>query len=107
MNLRSGYPFWLAKSGLPFDYPRMEKSQNDEVIILGGGISGALMAYQLVNKGVGCTFIDARTIGSGSSCASTSLLQYEIDTPLCKLKDKVGLQVCRIAVNAATNYCPG
>ena len=48
------------------------------------------MAYQLVNKGVGCTLIDARTIWSGSSCASTSLLQYEIDTPLCKLKDKVG-----------------
>ena len=90
LNLRSGYPFWLAKSGLPFDYPKMEKSQQADVIIMGGGISGALMAYHLVNEGIDCTLIDARTIGLGSSCASTSLLQYEIDTPLCELKDIVG-----------------
>ena len=35
--------------------------------------------------------IDARTIGLGSTCASTSLLQYEIDIPLSKLQHKIGL----------------
>jgi glycine/D-amino acid oxidase-like deaminating enzyme len=49
MNLRSGYPFWLAKNGLPFDYPKLEKSIKADVIIMGGGISGALMAYHLIN----------------------------------------------------------
>ncbi|MBC7888871.1 MAG: FAD-binding oxidoreductase [Ferruginibacter sp.] len=92
MNLRSGYPFWLAKNGLPFDYPKLEKSTRAEVVIMGGGISGALVAYHLINAGVDCILIDARTIGLGSTCASTALLQYEIDTPLCELKDKVGLK---------------
>lgn len=98
MNLRSGYPFWLAKHGLPFDYPKLEKSAKADVVIMGGGISGALVAYYLNNAGVDCLLVDSRTIGLGSTCASTSLLQYEIDTPLCELKLKVGL------ANAARCY---
>ena len=34
--------------------------------------------------------VDGRTIGLGSTCASTSLLQYELDIPLHKLIDMVG-----------------
>jgi len=98
MNLRSGYPFWLAKNGLPFDYPKLERSTRADVVIMGGGISGALVAYHLINAGVDCLVVDARTIGLGSTCASTALLQYEIDTPLCALKDKVGLK------NAVRSY---
>ena len=98
MNLRSGYPFWLVKNGLPFDYPKLERSTRADVVIMGGGISGALMAYHLIMAGVDCILVDARTIGLGSTCASTSLLQYEIDTPLCKLKDMVGLK------NAVRSY---
>ena len=98
MNLRSGYPFWLAKHGLPFDFPKLEKSSRADVIIMGGGISGALMAYHLVNAGVNCMVIDSRTIGLGSTCASTALLQYEIDTPLCELQHLVGLK------NAVRSY---
>jgi glycine/D-amino acid oxidase-like deaminating enzyme len=92
MNLSSGYPFWLIKGGLPYDYEKLEKSISTDVVILGGGISGALAAYYLINAGISCVLTDSRTIGLGSSCASTSLLQYEIDTPLSELKDKAGLK---------------
>ena len=90
MDLESGHPFFLLKNGLPYNYPRLKTSVTADVIILGGGISGALTAYYLVNAGVNCVLIDARTIGFGSTCASTSLLQYEIDTPLCQLIRKLG-----------------
>jgi glycine/D-amino acid oxidase-like deaminating enzyme len=90
MDLHSGYPFWFIKDGLPFEYPKLDHSIKADVVILGGGISGALTAYYLINEGVDCVVVDARTIGLGSTCASTALLQYEIDTPLCRLKDKVG-----------------
>lgn len=50
--------------------------------------------------------IDGRTIGLGSTCASTSLLQYEIDVPLCELQKKIGIQpavtaykLCAAAIN--------
>ena len=90
MNLKAGFPYSLVRNGLPYDYSRLEKSVRTDVLILGGGISGSLMAWELVSRGVNCMVVDGRTIGLGSSCASTSLLQYEIDTPLHELEKKVG-----------------
>jgi glycine/D-amino acid oxidase-like deaminating enzyme len=90
MDLSSGYPFWLIKSGLLYDYPSLETNLKTNVVIMGGGISGALIAYKLVSSGMQCTLIDKRSIGLGSTCASTSLLQYEVDTPLCELMKMIG-----------------
>jgi len=92
MNLKAGFPFWLIKDGLPFDYPALAEHKKTDVVVMGGGISGALVAWKLIKNGVDCMVIDGRTIGLGSSCASTALLQYEIDTPLVELQHKVGLQ---------------
>jgi glycine/D-amino acid oxidase-like deaminating enzyme len=90
MILRSGYPFWLIKNGLPHAFPKLAEDIETEVLIIGAGISGALVRYHLLKAGINCAIVDARTIGLGSTCASTSLLQYEIDVPLCKLIDLVG-----------------
>ena len=98
MDLKSGMPFWLIKDGLMFNYPKLEKDLNVDVLILGAGISGALSAYHLSKAGIDCAVVDARSIGLGSTCASTSLLQYEIDVPLCELQHKIGLE------NAVRSY---
>src|ERR1700754_2367837 len=90
MNLKAGYPFWLIRNGLLFEYPQLEKDIRTDVLVMGGGISGALTAHYLLRAGISCTVVDARTIGLGSTCASTSLLQYEIDKPLCELTEMVG-----------------
>lgn len=90
MKLSSGYPLSLIKNGLLFSYPKLERDIKTDVLIMGGGISGALTAHYLIQEGIECTLIDARTIGLGSTCASTSLLQYEIDTPLHQLIKLVG-----------------
>lgn len=85
MNLRAGYPFWLIKNGLPFSYPKLEHDIDTDVLIIGAGISGALVRYHVTNAGIKCVTVDGRTVGLGSTCASTALLQYEIDTPLSEL----------------------
>jgi glycine/D-amino acid oxidase-like deaminating enzyme len=90
MNLKAGYPFSLIKNGLVANYPKLEKDIQTDVVIMGGGISGALVAHHLLQKNIPCVIVDARSIGLGSSCASTSLLQYEIDTPLYKLSELIG-----------------
>ena len=90
MKLSSGYPLSLIKNGLLFSYPKLAKNIKTDVLVLGGGISGALTAHYLVQEGVDCVLIDARTIGLGSTCASTSLLQYEIDVSLHELIKMVG-----------------
>jgi glycine/D-amino acid oxidase-like deaminating enzyme len=90
MNLSAGYPLDLIRSGIPYDYPKLDVNAKAEVVIMGGGISGALVAFYLVKAGVECMLVDGRTIGFGSTCASTSLLQYEIDKPLSALSKQIG-----------------
>ena len=90
MDLSTGYPFWLIRNGLKYDYPFLENDLDTDVLIMGGGISGALIAYKLINENINCSLIDGRSIGLGSTCASTSLLQYEIDIPLYELIKKIG-----------------
>jgi glycine/D-amino acid oxidase-like deaminating enzyme len=97
MTLKAGYPFWLIKDGLPFTYPKLDHDIETEVAILGAGISGALVRYRLIQAGINCVTIDARTIGLGSTSASTSLLQYEIDVPLYKLTEMIGRENARRA----------
>ena len=90
MDLTSGYPLWLVKSGIPYTYPKLERNLKTDVLILGGGISGALTAHYLIKNNIECVVADCRTIGLGSTCASTSLLQYQVDVPLNELVSKVG-----------------
>ncbi|SDG06232.1 NAD(P)/FAD-dependent oxidoreductase [Chitinophaga filiformis] len=90
MDLHAGYPYSLVRYGLPFNYPRLDRDVQTDVLIAGGGISGALAAYYLTAAGIPVVVADSRTIGLGSTCASTSLIQYEIDVPLCRLSDKIG-----------------
>lgn len=92
MDLTTGYPHSLIINGIPSDFPTLNKSIRTEVVIIGGGISGALTAFYLINAGIPCVLVDKRTIGLGSTCASTSLLQYELDLPLFKLAEKVGFK---------------
>lgn len=92
MDLKSGLPFSLVKNGLVENYDKLKKNITTGVVIMGGGISGALTAYQLMLHGIPCIVVDGRSIGLGSTCASTSLLQYEIDVPLYELIKLRGLK---------------
>jgi glycine/D-amino acid oxidase-like deaminating enzyme len=90
MELTAGYPFFLLKNGIPFEYPKLLKDMQCRVLVIGGGISGALTAYHLTENGIDCILVDRRSIAQGSTCASTSLLQYELDIPLHILIKQVG-----------------
>lgn len=92
MNLSNGYPYWLINSGIPYNYSKLTSSLSTRVVIIGGGVSGALSAYILTVAGIECILVDARSIGMGSTCASTALLQYELDKPLSVLANQVGFK---------------
>ena len=71
-------------------YPPLERDVRSDAVVIGGGITGALLSDALVRAGSTCTIIDGRDIGQGSTSASTALLQYEIDTPLHQLAARIG-----------------
>lgn len=90
-DLHGGCPYWIARNASRTDYAQLNADVHTDVVIIGGGVTGALCAYHLIEAGVPCVVVDARSIGTGSTCASTALLQYEIDTPLHELIGHVGL----------------
>lgn len=90
MDLVSPHPFWLVKNGLLGAYPSLKQDLSCDVAVLGGGISGALMADELSRAGFATVVLDKRDIGCGSTSASTALLQYEIDTSLVELTKMIG-----------------
>lgn len=106
MDLKSTYPFWPVELGLVHTYPPLEDDLTCDVVVIGGGITGALVAYHLVEAGFDTVVLDKRDIGWGSTSATTGLLQYEIDTPLHELIEMVGedhavrsYQACLQAIN--------
>jgi glycine/D-amino acid oxidase-like deaminating enzyme len=91
-DLRTGVPIWLPdgdRSGLGA-MPR--ESLTADVVIIGGGISGALLADAALNAGRQVVAIDRRGFGLGSTAASTALLQFELDMPLIQLTERVGAE---------------
>lgn len=90
MDIRTDNPFWLMKSGFLETYPSLKEDFLTDYAVIGGGITGALIAWYLSQAGIDTAVFDRRHIGMGSTCASTALLQYEIDTPLFQLKEMVG-----------------
>lgn len=90
MKLKSSEPFWLVKNGILHSYPSLKENTETEILIVGGGITGSLIAHQCMEEGYKTLLIDRREIANGSTSATTSMLQYEIDVPLCKLIEKIG-----------------
>lgn len=90
MDLKSGYPYWAVKNGLMHAFPPLQADLHCDVAIIGGGITGALIADELAGHGHDVALIEQRDVGWGSSSASTALLQYEIDTHMVDLAKRYG-----------------
>ena len=112
MNLHSDYPYWLMRSGVLGAFPTLSRDIVTDVLVIGGGISGALIAHELARRNVGVTVVDKRHIGFGSTSASTALLQYEIDSPLHELSARIGerkaaraFQLCAEAIDVIGGLC--
>lgn len=90
MDLVSPQPFWSSRNGLLSVYPALKEDVTCDVVVLGGGISGAFVAQYLAKEGLDVTVLDKRDVCAGSTSASTALLQYEIDTSLVDLSKRIG-----------------
>lgn len=90
MDLHSGLAYWIIKNELFNYFNPLKENFKTDVLIIGSGITGSLVAHELCEAGIKCAIVDKRSIGTGSTAASTAQLQYEIDVPLSKMKDLVG-----------------
>ena len=85
-DLRDGKAVWTAYRSPGIRGRRLQGNTRAEIVIVGAGISGALLAQGFVAAGTRPLIIERRREALlGSTAASTALLQFELDTPLIKL----------------------
>jgi glycine/D-amino acid oxidase-like deaminating enzyme len=83
-QLVSGRSPWGRTAIRPIREP-LRDSISVDVAIVGGGITGALVAEHLTARGLSVCILDREEPGLGSTAASTAMLQWEIDTQLSEL----------------------
>ncbi|WP_028916422.1 FAD-dependent oxidoreductase [Pseudoxanthomonas sp. J35] len=103
MDLKSGYPFWAIRNGLAAPLPPLQADLDCDVAVVGGGITGALIADELAAHGHSVAVLERRDLGWGSTSASTALLQYEIDTHLVDLARQHGEADAALAYRACVD----
>lgn len=90
MDLLSGECFWPIRSGLHSSYPALAEDLDCDVLVIGAGITGAILADYLAQQHLQVVVLDRRDVAGGSTSASTAMLQYEIDTHLSELIKRIG-----------------
>jgi glycine/D-amino acid oxidase-like deaminating enzyme len=83
-------PLWLANKPSKLKIENPLAGIKADVVVVGTGISGALVADALIEAGYSVLALDRREPMSGSTPASTALLQFELDTPFTELSHKIG-----------------
>lgn len=60
MNLTSSHPFWSVSNGISENYPSLQHNVSCDAVVIGGGITGALVELHLTEAGVKTVVIDKR-----------------------------------------------
>lgn len=95
-RLRVGQPLWLADSArVQRRYPVLSGEHDTTVAIVGGGMTGALVAHAFASAGVSTTVLEAAVVGRGSTAASSALLLKDPDLDLTQLTSRYGIRRSR------------
>ena len=89
-DLRTGKPLWLQTPNISVPADREIPRDRYDVVVIGAGISGALVVERLSKEGHKVLILDRRAPVRGSTPASTAMIQHEIDVPLIRLRKTRG-----------------
>ncbi|KAF0092002.1 MAG: oxidoreductase [Fusobacteria bacterium] len=108
-NLYKGNLYWDKTLLNPYEFEKVNTDLSTKVLIIGGGFSGNLCANVLSQSGMDVTVVEKSKVGTGSSVASTGLIQYRSDKMLSEFIDEIGeekgrlfYQMCLEAVDNLT-----
>lgn len=112
MNLIAGEPYWPHVQPETARYPKLESDTECEILIIGGGMSGALAAYRLIREGFTPVLVDSRDIAGGSTAVNTGIVHVFNDKTLTSCIHTFGEEngvafynLCRKAVRALGEIC--
>ena len=90
---------WEETVSLP-SFNRLEKDENTDILVIGGGMAGILCAFFLKQAGIDYILCEANTIGSGTSSRTTAVISAQHDTLYSDLIKKFGYRKARFYLEA-------
>lgn len=106
VDLRGGASPWFNRTG-PIRRAPLTENLRCDALIVGCGITGALMAERLTRQGLDVILIDRELPGRGSTAASTAMLLWEIDRSLVQLTHIYGFERASRAYHASLQAVGG
>jgi glycine/D-amino acid oxidase-like deaminating enzyme len=87
---------WLEHAGRAARrYPILSDRVDADVAVVGGGMTGALVAHAFASAGIATVLVEGALVGRGSTAASSALLLQEPDLELTELARRYGLRTSR------------
>ena len=70
-----GKPIFTDLNKVPIQYKYLVEDKESEVIIVGGGVTGAILGYYFSKNGISSVLLEKGRIAHGSTSITTALLQ--------------------------------
>ena len=83
---------WTAEYKAPVQYPWLDKPEDCDVLVVGGGCTGAMIAYRLAKAGINTVIVSADKIGFGQTSQAPAFVTYELSKSMEKLSECIGAE---------------
>jgi glycine/D-amino acid oxidase-like deaminating enzyme len=96
-RLRVGKPLWFDRSSPPRHrrYPSLRGRVAADVVIVGGGLTGAVLAWKFSEANLRIAVLESGRVGCGSTAVNSALLMREPDRDLGELTELYGARAAR------------
>ncbi len=85
--------YWDKGEGINF--PHINKNEETDVVIIGGGLAGLVTAYKLLESGKKVIVLEGNRIGRGQTIGSSAILSFVHDNIYYRLMKKYGQQAAK------------
>ena len=92
--MKNSNPIWTTDQSSPI-FPKLDRKIYAEVLVIGGGMTGASVAYHLVKKGKQVVLVDGGSAGEGETGRTTAHLTYVLDNGYRRLEEAHGHENAR------------
>ncbi len=94
-----------GKTAERVQFPALNKSDNTDILIIGGGMTGILCAHMLKNAGIDCILVEADRICSGITKNTTAKITFAHGLIYDKLIKNFGPDKARLYLEAQLQAC--